>query len=514
MMLVSLRTLLLRLLPVALCAFGPFGPFVIASAMAQQASDTLAAPYALDASNQRVRDVLQRFAADHGLALRIDPAAQRAWRPDTLDGWVRGETGRAFLEQLARAHRFSWFVADRKLYVGSAHDSSVERIPLGGIRADSARAALKTVGIYDDRFGWGELDGQDAVLVGGPGSYRALVRRFVTGHAQARSTAAEPEAMIFPLRYAKAGDDPPEGSGPTRRPGVAALLRALLEPGTAPGTAISQPTFVLPAESEVVPPLPSVMPALTQWAGYPSPRTPPVQATARPRRANETAASAASPVRIVADDATNSVIVWAGRSRRADIQRLVDALDRPAPLVSIDILVIESDSNTVMALGAASEGNDAGSVTSSPPFANRIAQAVAEQRLRVLNRQTLVGRMNTHTILAIGAEASHTGAPADRADGDQANGRSGHRGDRLDLTARVVPAADKSERATAIAVDVDILMAQPTGLPGQIWNNTSSVRFETSVTLEDGAQPRLIASYPVATARAEQRAIFISARAL
>jgi hypothetical protein len=38
--------------------------------------------------------------------------------------------------------------------------------------------------------------------------------------------------------------------------------------------------------------------------------------------------------------------------------------------------------------------------------------------------------------------------------------------------------------------------------------------LDTAVTLESGAPPRLIASYPVATARAEQRAIFISARAL
>ena len=68
--------------------------------------------------------------------------------------------------------------------------------------------------------------------------------------------------------------------------------------------------------------------------------------------------------------------------------------------------------------------------------------------------------------------------------------------------------------ATAIAVDIDLLMAQPTGLPGQTWTNTSSVKFDTAVTLVSGAPPRLIASYPVATARAEQRAIFISAKAL
>jgi len=68
--------------------------------------------------------------------------------------------------------------------------------------------------------------------------------------------------------------------------------------------------------------------------------------------------------------------------------------------------------------------------------------------------------------------------------------------------------------APAVVVDIDLLMAQPTGLPGQTWANTSSVKLDTAVTLESGAPPRLVASYPVAAARAEQRAIFIGAKAL
>jgi hypothetical protein len=128
----------------------------------------------------------------------------------------------------------------------------------------------------------------------------------------------------------------------------------------------------------------------------------------------------------------------------------------------------------------------------------------------------LVGEMNAHTTLAIGGEASHPAAAPNEASahasGETLNGRSGHEGDRLDLAARIVPS--NTTAATLIAVDVDLLMAQPTGLPGQLWTNTSSVKLDTAVTLESGAPPRLIASYPVATARAEQRAIFISAKAL
>jgi hypothetical protein len=130
----------------------------------------------------------------------------------------------------------------------------------------------------------------------------------------------------------------------------------------------------------------------------------------------------------------------------------------------------------------------------------------------VLNRQALVGFSNQHVTLAIGAEEWHRrSAPHDESD-ETANGRTGNRGDALDLIARLLPARP-SGRA-AIAVDVGFLMAQPTGLPGHEWGNTSSVKLKTSVALEANAAPRLVATYPVATSRGRQRAIFLSAGTL
>lgn len=507
----SFRIHLYRLVLAGLCAL-TLGAGASASPSAGAAgSATLAAPYALDAADLTVHDVLRRFAADHGLTLRIDPSKQPDWQSGKLDGWVRADTGRAFLEHLAHAHRFSWFVANRTLHVSSAHDSTVERIALAGMRADSARGALEAVGIYDARFGWGELDGQDAVLVGGPRAYRALVRRFVAGHAHPQSDGTAPEAMIFPLRYAQAADKPLSSSSLALRPGVATLLRELLAPSSAP----AQPVFSLPAQPDMPPPLPGAAPSLAQWIGLPVGAAP-LLGTPRARGAIAPPASAPALVSIVADEGTNAVLVWGDRSLRADIQRLVDALDRPSALVSMDVLVIEADAATLLALKAAGERGDMGLAATQPSnpasFEMQLAQAVADQRVRLLNHQTVVGRMNAHATLAIGAESSHRGAVGDKAEALPANGRGGSQGDRLDLAARIVPAA--AAGTTAIGIDVDLLMAQPTGLPGQTWANTSSVKFDTAVTLESGAPPRLIARYPVATARAEQRAIFISAKAL
>jgi hypothetical protein len=476
--------------------------------------ESLAAPYALQASQQTIADVLDRFAADHGLTVRVGGDASAGWKTAKLDGWVRAPSGREFLEQLAHAHRFSWFIAERTLHLSGARDSAVERIGLGGIRADSARAALEAVGIYDARFGWGELSGQDAVLVGGPRAYRALMRRFLASRAHAGDGQADPEPMIFPLRFAKAADDPPSDARGSARPGVAALMRQLLVQ-EAPA---AQVTFALPPQPEPLAPLPSAQTPLAQWLGVPglsAAPSPALPTSSRLRAARSAAADAGQPS-VVADERTNSVIVWADRRWRSRLQQLVDALDRPSSLVSIDVLVIEGEVATVAALSAASERAHAGTVSHPSTLDDPIAEAIAARRVRVLNRQMLVGEMNAHTTLAIGGEASHPAAAPNEASahasGETLNGRSGHEGDRLDLAARIVPS--NTTAATLIAVDVDLLMAQPTGLPGQLWTNTSSVKLDTAVTLESGAPPRLIASYPVATARAEQRAIFISAKAL
>lgn len=467
----------------------------------------LDAPYAVQASNQALTEVLDRFSADHGLTLKTSGHATSAWRTTKLDGWLRASTGRAFLEQLAHAHGFSWFIAERTLYVGGAHDSSVERIPLNGLRADDARTALEAVGIYDGRFGWGALAGQDVVLVGGPLAYRAIVRRFLAGQPAASTARATFDPMFFPLRFARAGDTSPPG-GALARPGVATLLRQLI----AREAPTAQPALSVAPPAQAPPPLPGVEPSLAQRIGYPSPAAiPPLAAPSLPF-ATAGAGSKAPPVGIIADDRTNTVIVWADPALRPAIEKLIEAFDRASSLVSIDLFVIESDGTTVDALSTAGESARASSTADSSTTDDRFAEAIAAHRARLLNRQTLVGPLGEHITLTIGGETVQPPSPPGEANAAQDNGRNGNRGDRLDLVARVVPS--EKVGVTAIAVDVDLLLAQPTGLPGQTWANSSGVKLDTAVTVDSGAPPRLIVSYPVATARAEQRAIFIRARAL
>jgi Bacterial type II/III secretion system short domain len=509
------RRLAWSLLVLLTCAFG---------VTPGHARGDLSAPYAYQATGRSPLDVLRRFADDHGLNLRVAPAAARvapAWRTARLAGWIRGESGRAFLEQLASAYHFDWFVANRTLHVSARADSTVERVALNGIQADAAQAALASVGLYDERFGWGELTAHDAVLVAGPREYVSLMRRFLGTQAATDQDTSQSEPMIFPLRYAQAADGAAFDSGDAARPGIASILQQLLAQDDEP----QAPRFHLPAVDSM-PAFPAQAPAplpvggqgLANWFGVSHHAPPPDR---RARHATTLSAASRSPdTVIVGDERTNTILVWGDPALRPRLARIIEALDRPVPMVTMEVLVLEADEATVGALASDGANGDPGTGSADTGllhtlrtvFDTRLSHAVGEQRATVLNRQALVGFSNQHVTLAIGAEELHRrSAPHDESD-ENANGRAGNRGDALDLIARLLPARPSGR--SAIAVDVGFLMAQPTGLPGREWGSTSSVKLKTTVALEAGAAPRLVATYPVATSRGRQRAIFLSAGTL
>jgi hypothetical protein len=506
------------------CALALIGAIVLGSAGARAGEpphDGLDAPYAFQAAHATPLDALDRFAKDHGLRLRLAAESGRAndsWRTARLAGWLRAETGRDFLEQLARTHHFDWFVANRTLYVSARTASRVARIALGGLDPEAARAALAAVGLYEPRFGWGALPGQDAVLVGGPDEYRSLLRRFVA-HRPTTGAAADPQPMVFVLRHAQAANGPAPERGNASRPGVASILRQLL---TGEDTHPPRHGFVPPQAS--VPDLPSVAaptPLPLVDAIFPSrtgtapvmPVLPDTQSSAALPRSSRRA-----DIVVAADERTNTVLVWADLALRTHVAQLVEALDRPQPMVSMEVLVLETEDAALMppaAEHASGSGPDIAVPGASAADAQRDARwlnALAEHRARVLNRQRIVGFANRHLGLAIGAEEPSSPAPSSAPSADHANGRSAPRGDALDLVARVLPAPPSGP--AAIAVDIGLAMRQPTGLPGQEWASTSSIELTTAVLLESGAPPRLVAVYPVATSRARQRAVLLSAHAL
>ncbi len=170
--------------------------------------------------------VLTAFANAMGLRLSVSSAKLLEHRAIADPAAVPPAQ---YMERLGFVYGLSWFVHAGALHVSETLDDKIERIPMGSITASAAKQTLIGAGIFETRFGWGELDDSPPVaVVTGPVAYIELVRSAVGRVAKDR-LAEEPQVMVFPLKYASAADfETHVRDRPMVRPGVATTLRNLL----------------------------------------------------------------------------------------------------------------------------------------------------------------------------------------------------------------------------------------------------------------------------------------------
>ena len=322
--------------------------FLCTSANASDWQDSYAA-----IGTQGMVQVLQTFASDHAMTLVLTPSLRQALRKAPGVTALRADNAPAFLNKLSTRFPFNWFAYNNKLYLSRANDRETRRIgPLAG-DAEQARKALLAIGLYDSRFGWGPISDSDgntnSVLVSGPARYVNLVRQTLRTQNPVSTTAV---LMRFPLRYIAVDDRNIAGCGSSSIvPGAATLLQQLTgqlssdnapkpplqanppakpdSPGSLPGLLGNLPI----AQAAVAPMMsPSLsMPALGSSLPLPGPVSNMVSNMANPPGSNK----------IVADVQDNAILVRDLAKRRSYYQSLIQAIDVPSPMVSIDLLSIE-----------------------------------------------------------------------------------------------------------------------------------------------------------------------------
>jgi type III secretion protein C len=173
-----------------------------------------------------LRDVLLAFSRAMGMDLRITEGVPLKATSGVESSGSMSPT--AYMDRLAVEHQLQWFVYTGTLYVSIVKHTTTERITLGTATAAAARTALQGLGLFEAKFGWGELDASTPIaVVSGPSTYVELVRNAV-GKGPS-SDSAEPQLMVFRLRYATAADaETSVRERPERRRGVATTLRNML----------------------------------------------------------------------------------------------------------------------------------------------------------------------------------------------------------------------------------------------------------------------------------------------
>ena len=348
-----LRTL--RLQPVCFAA-------LLAATAALTSPVSLAGPppwqdaaFTLYAERKPLRTVLREFAAAFSLSVQM---------PDDLSGSVNGRFTTAspteFIDRLGSTYGFVWFTHAGTLFISRTQDMVVRSIAGGATGAgNKLKQVLTDLKVLDPRFGWGDLPDQGIVIVSGPPAYVQLVESTIKALPR---TPGGQQVAVFRLKHASVED-----RAITFRdrqivtPGVAQILRNLVlgtnnsigqrGPGGESATATdAQQNAVVTALASRL----AVAPG-GPGEGLPAGATAPAAAGRPPGAADAGTLPNIGLGRlrpsIQADPRINALIVQDTPDRIPIYAELIAQLDVPTPLIEIEALIIDVNTNRLEELG-------------------------------------------------------------------------------------------------------------------------------------------------------------------
>jgi type III secretion protein C len=301
-------------------------------------------PYAYDAKNAPLSQVLKDFAESFGVKLEMEDIS------GTVNGRMRSESPEAFLDRLALEHQFQWFVYNNSLYISPLDQQQSKRIEVDEKSVDDLSQALTDVGLLDPRFGWGALPEQGVVLVRGPRRYVELIEDF---SKKQQSRDEKQEVIYLPLRYANAADRPIKYRGESLKvDGVATLLRNLLERRSSMGGGLTSDalrTGTLPLAG---------MGGMSTGFGADASNFPQLfddsvasnfsgKNYVAPTEDERRSTRSRNHIRVEADVRNNAVLIYDDPERRSIYKDLVEELDKPRNVIEIDAIIVDVDRNSM-----------------------------------------------------------------------------------------------------------------------------------------------------------------------
>lgn len=306
------------------------------------------APYTYFANNVRLESVLADFASGFSLSLALQPE---------VTGVVNGRFATAspteFLNKLSGMYGFVWYAHAGTLFVSRANDIVTRGVAAPGGNVVSMRKALADLGVLEPRFGWGELADHGMALVSGPPSYVQLIESTIR-NLPARSQ----QMMVFKLRHASANDRVVRyRDADVTVPGLATILRAMIDRSGAPGSPVAATSPVAGAVAQPMRPAmpmgdPGLVGPVLPPAALAAPYLLPGAAQATPQPAIAATATTPGPRPAVqADPRINAVIVQDLPERMPLYQQLIAQLDVPTPLVEIEAMIVDINTDRADELG-------------------------------------------------------------------------------------------------------------------------------------------------------------------
>jgi type III secretion protein C len=313
------------------------------------------APFTFYAERKPLRTVLREFAAAFSLSVQM---------PDDLSGSVNGRFSTSspteFIDRLGSTYGFVWFTHAGTLFISRTQDMVVRSIAGGATGAgNKLKQVLTDLKVLDPRFGWGDLPDQGIVIVSGPPAYVQLVESTIKALPR---TPGGQQVAVFRLKHASVEDR--TISFRERQivtPGIAQILRNLVlgtnnsigqrGPGDPSGNAdagLNPAVAALASRLAVAPSGPNegLQPGMAGTASAGRPVGTADQGAALPN----IGLGRLRPS-IQADPRINAVIVQDTPDRIPIYAELIAQLDVPTPLIEIEALIIDVNTNRLEELG-------------------------------------------------------------------------------------------------------------------------------------------------------------------
>ena len=302
------------------------------------------------AANQKLADVLLRFARTFGIEAQLSTSVQES--AVLVNGRITTATPGEFLNQLGASYGLAWYYQNGVLYVSRSSERKTQAVAPPGFSPAGLKKALTDLGVVEAKFGWGEVPDRGLVLVSGPPSYVDMVARTVTDLPPA---PPDQQLHVFKLRHASAEDRTlTYRDKQITTTGVATILRALLS-GNDPraSTLLSDLAAPLRAQYDAGtrPPLPNlgpVQPPLAQAVIGPGSRPDIVGGAYAPP---PVAANAGARGVIQTDTRLNAIIVKDKPENIVIYKQLIELLDVPSELIEIEAMIVDVNSSRFSELG-------------------------------------------------------------------------------------------------------------------------------------------------------------------
>lgn len=286
------------------------------------------APFAYFAKGESVAKVLGDFAKTFGLEAKVASNVQ-----GIVNGKFSANTPKQYLDGLGATYGFVWYHHGGTLHVSKTGDNSPRTFRMASSEVSQFKAALTTLGVYDERFGWAEFPDRGVVIASGPPAYLELISK--TLNQLGPSSAAPHELQIFTLKYANVEDRSyTYRDKQITQPGVATMLRNLIEGG---GDTRGTPLSARSSKEDKGSTKPD---ASSEKAAAEAPKAP------TPPSGNNAARAS-----IQADARLNAVIIRDTPDRMPMYERLIRDLDVPSALIEIEATIIDVNTTRTDELG-------------------------------------------------------------------------------------------------------------------------------------------------------------------